>query len=177
MNLWLNNVNVGTMELKPSTTLGELKYSLIKWLSDEGYRSYSFRLIFNNGDELNPAVFTNDTYDGSDFQAQANLIKGSNLHIIAVKPTQIEKPKKTCVGEDINILYSKIRNDIIYATLDINKLLRYWVDYILDDKEELLEAINAKNGKIDYDDPDVRDYLYNRIEDQNFLILTHVIDS
>jgi hypothetical protein len=177
MNLWLNNIKVSTIGINPTTTIAVLKNTLVTWLDKEGYRNYSFKLIFNNGEELSPIVFTSNNYDAVDFQVQANLLEGSNMYITATKTALVTKPLDPCVGKELNILYSEERRDIVYITTNIEKLLRYWVENIAEDIGDLLETINAKDGVIDYGDADVRDYIYQAIEEGPYIIYMNSIDS
>ena len=175
MNLWLNDIKVSTIEINPTTTISVLKNTLVTWLDKEGYRNYTFKLIFNNGEELSPIVFTSNNYDAVDFQAQNNLIGGGNIYVTATKT--ITKPANPCIGTELSILYSKVTRDIIYITTNIDNLYRFWVENIEDDLEDLLETINAKNRVIYIKDPYVRDYIYQRIEEGPYIIYTHLIDS
>jgi hypothetical protein len=175
MNLWLNDIKVSTIEINPTTTISVLKNTLVAWLDKEGYRNYSFKLIFNNGEELSPIVFTSNNYDAVDFQAQNNLIGGSNIYVTATKA--IAKPANPCIGTELSILYSKVTSDIIYITTNIDNLYRFWIENIEDDLEDLLETINAKNRVIYIKDPYVRDYIYQRIEEGPYIIYTNLIDS
>jgi hypothetical protein len=175
MNLWLNDIKVSTIEINPTTTISVLKNTLVAWLDKEGYRNYSFKLIFNNGEELSPIVFTSNNYDAVDFQVQNNLIGGSNIYVTATKA--IAKPDNPCIGTELSILYSKVTSDIIYITTNIDNLYRFWIENIEDDLEDLLETINAKNRVIYIKDPYVRDYIYQRIEEGPYIIYTNLIDS
>jgi hypothetical protein len=51
------------------------------------------------------------------------------------------------------------------------------VENIAEDIGDLLETINAKDGVIDYGDADVRDYIYQAIEEGPYIIYMNSIDS
>ncbi len=81
MDLYFEAKKVSVISVIPSTTIGEIKSLIKNWLLAQGIVNYKVSLIFNNGTKLSPAVFNTQIYDSSNFQSQANLISGSQLHI------------------------------------------------------------------------------------------------
>lgn len=83
MDLYLNNVRVATLEVSPDHTIGKIKSVLKEWLKSEGYTFYKTRMIFNDGSELSPVIFTTDMYDPVNLTDHKDIIKGGSIRITA----------------------------------------------------------------------------------------------
>ena len=172
MDLWFNNQKVSSIDIQPTTTIGQLKLTLENWLKPQGYTNYQIRVVFNNNTELPGIVFDSITYDQVNFHAQANLIKGGKIYVTAtkqIKPVKI-LPTDPCVGQDVNILFSfeEGQGVVVGVYLDIEDALRFWVNNYVDDREMLLQQLHATRGRINYNNPDVREFLYEAMADDQF---------
>lgn len=99
-DLYYNGVKVSTINILSTTTVNQLKQTLNNWLIPQGITNYTVRLFFNNNTELTQEVFMSNTYDGINFQVQANLLPGSKIYINStVLPIQTNK-KETYIIHD-----------------------------------------------------------------------------
>lgn len=84
MDVVYNNTIVTKMDLAPTTTIGQLKSHLYNWLTPQGITIQSIELTFGNGTQLNPIVFTSNTYDKSNFEG--NVLTGGTITITGIAP-------------------------------------------------------------------------------------------
>jgi hypothetical protein len=69
-------------KIDPKTSLGELKKSIREWSLHNKLNNVIIEIIFNNGEKLDPIVFTTDKYDKLNFVGKKDLLKGGKLKII-----------------------------------------------------------------------------------------------
>jgi len=87
MDLIYNGQKVSQLPVTPQTTVGQIKETLKNWLVPQGVTNYTIRLFFNNNVPLSDVVFQTNTYDGTNFEAQKDLIGGGSIHITPVVST------------------------------------------------------------------------------------------
>lgn len=61
--------------ITPEMTIGQLK----QYILNNGFDPSKTKLYFNNNTQLSPLVFESNQYDTTNFQAQAQILKGSKL--------------------------------------------------------------------------------------------------
>lgn len=76
MDVFVNGVHLTTHEIKPETTIGQMKILLHPHQGDS-----KIKLTFSDGTILDPVVFETTTYDAVNFVQYSNVFKGSRLDI------------------------------------------------------------------------------------------------
>ena len=79
-------------------------------------------MIFNNGTKLLPDVFTTSTYDNINFQKQANLTQGGQIHIDAA----IKNEKDYIISDKKTYhLWTKNNNSVYYDEKSNEILMKF----------------------------------------------------
>lgn len=86
MDLYISNEKVSEFQLEPRHTVAQMKQFIRIWVQQQGIVSYTFKLVFSDGEALAPVVIQTATYDGMDFQSKANLLKGGYIQVVQVPP-------------------------------------------------------------------------------------------
>jgi hypothetical protein len=130
MELFLNNEKKGNIELDPHITLGQLKKNLLKWSSQNKLGEINIQIIFNNGEELAPIVFTTDKYDKFNFLDKKDLVKGGKILINQIKENKIQQIQeiqntKFTGMKDVDLLIlSKLEDFDLINICNTNSYLR-----------------------------------------------------
>ena len=95
MDIYYNNKKVSSVPILPENTIGQIKTIIHNWLSPI---KYSLKLLFNDGVELSPLVFTTNNYDNVNFIQHASQLNGSSIFVIPqavnVVQTQVTQTAK-----------------------------------------------------------------------------------
>ena len=136
-------ITVNDINVQPTTTIKELKEMInphLLTLNDS-----QIKFIFNDGQELDPIVWKSNSYDNIDFKAQTKLLDGAKIYITG-------QPK---VKLSVYMLLQE-EHDILYASTDQSKVLKYFVDNHIRDTgfetiDEMMTELYGVDQPFDYD--------------------------
>jgi len=193
MDLFYNQQKISQLPVTGETTIGQIKKTLNDWLVPQGITSYSVRLFFSNGTELSNVVFQTNTYDASNFQAQAALLLGGSIHIntqpapvpaattpaaavpVAAVVTKTEtKPAKARHFEASENLYLVKYNDEYKIFRTESDAYEWLLEEILDSGVDLDEL--GLTEPVDFDDENVQETITEYVEANGDNIAPDAVD-
>ena len=120
VDIYYNGIKTSQINIKPDTTVGKLKRSIIDWLRPQNIHNYTLRMIFNNREELNPIVFDTFDYDDVDFSSRVNQLNGSVLIITPAYDENWEKLPDDIIAQ----MLSQKDGETVLAMCQANNKLR-----------------------------------------------------
>jgi hypothetical protein len=93
MNLYFDGVAVARIDVKPITTIVEIKQTVANFLRNQNITNYTIELRFSDGVMLDPIVFGTNTYDLVNFQQHTNQINGASILVRTIKKVESVKPQ------------------------------------------------------------------------------------
>lgn len=86
MDLYYNGTFVIKLPLSPQHTVGQLKYVIDTWMTQQGVHGYTIRIIMPNKEELHPAVLRGTDYDDTTFEAYGNQMDQISVYVTPDMP-------------------------------------------------------------------------------------------
>ena len=132
MDLHFNAQKVSTLDVLPETTIGELKDVLKNWLFSQNIYKYSIVVQLNDGEFINPIVFSSNQYDNVCFSTQGHLLNGGRINVTT--PSFVNSPSESSKKDKPNEQsiqhgdFTQLPPDVIREIamdLDIRSLLNF----------------------------------------------------
>ena len=161
MNIYIDKILLGKLNVVPETTIYSLKQIIYSWLYKQGINSYNIEVIFNDGIKLAPVIFETNTYDAVNFKEYDDKLKEGIINITTIYK---EPPKKNLKKYYIVYDPREKGNTFKFSSANYKDALKWVVDNeILNDYRQIDGHINYKqvyedlklNYPIDYNNPTV----------------------
>jgi len=160
MEVIVDGLNMKGMIIEPATTIETFKNRIADFLGDR-LNNYEIRLVFNDGQQLAPEIFTTNSYDKFDFKGHINQLQGSKLYINRI-------PNKTN-NNNVYVFVNLENAEAPFAATTIEAALREWLDNY-EDEDEIKEIMEVDH--FDLSDETTQNSLIEYMRDNRTYLFT-----